>query len=291
MTLCLCCVGIRCRVGGSGGGVRSEWAGLWYCYHDCQVCVCGGWGGNVSLPPHLPPLLIFSSLFSPCLLSPFFPFFPSFLSSLLPPLSLLSFLPTFIPLSFSLCRYEEQLREQQNQLQKEDLSDMVAEHAAKQKVGEQNGSFLKAAEWENDISFLYHTQKRKRAAAATESGGKAAKKMKMKEFKFWNFVVLIYVSLLILLKILVLLVHPMKYYVLQYDVMWSDLHHHITSSLWVAWLHCAVKTLTIVCQVFFLVKGIFWDLHIPQERALRNPPIVNCDCSYLHDKSTLSDKH
>ena len=32
------------------------------------------------------------------------------------------------------CRYEEQLRERQGQLQKEDLSDMVAEHAAKQKV-------------------------------------------------------------------------------------------------------------------------------------------------------------
>lgn len=31
-------------------------------------------------------------------------------------------------------RYEETLREQQGQLQKEDLSDMVAEHAAKQKV-------------------------------------------------------------------------------------------------------------------------------------------------------------
>ena len=31
-------------------------------------------------------------------------------------------------------RYEQQMREQQGQLQKEDLSDMVAEHAAKQKV-------------------------------------------------------------------------------------------------------------------------------------------------------------
>ena len=31
-------------------------------------------------------------------------------------------------------RYEEQLREQQTHLQKEDLSDMVAEHAAKQKA-------------------------------------------------------------------------------------------------------------------------------------------------------------
>lgn len=31
-------------------------------------------------------------------------------------------------------RYEEQLKEQQNQLEKEDLSDMVAEHAARQKV-------------------------------------------------------------------------------------------------------------------------------------------------------------
>ena len=31
-------------------------------------------------------------------------------------------------------RYEEQVREQQSQLEKEDFSDMVAEHAAKQKV-------------------------------------------------------------------------------------------------------------------------------------------------------------
>ena len=31
-------------------------------------------------------------------------------------------------------RYEEQLKERESQLQKEDLSDMVAEHAAKQKV-------------------------------------------------------------------------------------------------------------------------------------------------------------
>ena len=38
------------------------------------------------------------------------------------------------PSTYTHCRYEEQLREQQNQVQKEDLSDMVAEHAAKQKV-------------------------------------------------------------------------------------------------------------------------------------------------------------
>jgi len=31
-------------------------------------------------------------------------------------------------------RYEQKLREEQSHLQKEDLSDMVAEHAAKQKV-------------------------------------------------------------------------------------------------------------------------------------------------------------
>ena len=31
-------------------------------------------------------------------------------------------------------RYEQQLKERESQLQKEDLSDMVAEHAAKQKV-------------------------------------------------------------------------------------------------------------------------------------------------------------
>lgn len=32
------------------------------------------------------------------------------------------------------CRYEEKLQEQQGQLEKDDLSDMVAEHAARQKV-------------------------------------------------------------------------------------------------------------------------------------------------------------
>lgn len=32
-------------------------------------------------------------------------------------------------------KYDQTLREQQSQLEKEDLSDMVAEHAAKQKVG------------------------------------------------------------------------------------------------------------------------------------------------------------
>lgn len=31
-------------------------------------------------------------------------------------------------------RYEQQIRENQSQLQKEDLSDMLAEHVAKQKV-------------------------------------------------------------------------------------------------------------------------------------------------------------
>lgn len=31
-------------------------------------------------------------------------------------------------------RYEQQMREQQSQLQKEDLSDMLAEHVARQKV-------------------------------------------------------------------------------------------------------------------------------------------------------------
>jgi len=32
-------------------------------------------------------------------------------------------------------KYEQTVREQQSQLEKEDLSDMLAEHAAKQKVG------------------------------------------------------------------------------------------------------------------------------------------------------------
>ena len=46
-----------------------------------------------------------------------------------------TFMTLYIPFLWRcLVRYEEQLREQQGQLQKEDLSDMVAEHAAKQKV-------------------------------------------------------------------------------------------------------------------------------------------------------------
>ena len=43
-----------------------------------------------------------------------------------------SLIPPALPLC--LLRYEEQVREQRNMIQKEDLSDMVAEHAAKQKV-------------------------------------------------------------------------------------------------------------------------------------------------------------
>lgn len=39
-------------------------------------------------------------------------------------------------------RYEEQLKERESQLQKEDLSDMVAEHAAKQKVSDPILPFL-----------------------------------------------------------------------------------------------------------------------------------------------------
>lgn len=33
-----------------------------------------------------------------------------------------------------LYRYDEQIKERENQIRKEDLSDMVAEHAAKQRV-------------------------------------------------------------------------------------------------------------------------------------------------------------
>ena len=84
------------------------------------VCLCGE---DASFPTSLnSSFLLFLSLLSASLLSSLLSF-PLFLH------------PTFDPLSLSLCRYEEQLREQQNQLQKEDLSDMVAEHAAKQKVG------------------------------------------------------------------------------------------------------------------------------------------------------------
>lgn len=70
-------------------------------------------------------------------------------------------------------RYEEQMKEK-NVLQKEDLSDMVAEHAAKQKVS----SFFQQG-WVYNAIWLFF-QKRKRAAA--DSGGKVSKKLK--EFKF-----------------------------------------------------------------------------------------------------------
>ena len=39
-------------------------------------------------------------------------------------------------------KYEEHVREQQAQVEKEDFSDMVAEHAAKQKVGAHTGPGL-----------------------------------------------------------------------------------------------------------------------------------------------------
>ena len=39
-------------------------------------------------------------------------------------------------------KYEEHVREQQAQVEKEDFSDMVAEHAAKQKVGGHRGTRL-----------------------------------------------------------------------------------------------------------------------------------------------------
>ena len=39
-------------------------------------------------------------------------------------------------------KYDQTMREQQSQLEKEDLSDMVAEHAAKQKVRSHLLAFL-----------------------------------------------------------------------------------------------------------------------------------------------------
>ena len=96
------------------------WGGVVICMHAC-VCV-----GKMLLfqPPSTLLSLLFPSLLSASLLSSLLSF-PLFLHLIFDP----------PPPSLSLCRYEEQLREQQNQLQKEDLSDMVAEHAAKQKVG------------------------------------------------------------------------------------------------------------------------------------------------------------
>lgn len=45
-------------------------------------------------------------------------------------------------------KYEEHVREQQAQVEKEDFSDMVAEHAAKQKVGAHMGpGCVRARDW------------------------------------------------------------------------------------------------------------------------------------------------
>lgn len=49
-------------------------------------------------------------------------------------------------------KYEEHVREQQAQVEKEDFSDMVAEHAAKQKVGATWD--LSSAAWEQGGSAL-----------------------------------------------------------------------------------------------------------------------------------------
>ena len=91
--------------------------------------------------------------------------------------------------SLSHCKYEEQLREQQNQMQKD-----IGEHAAKQKVGWTEGllNLNGPVFWSEDkkhffFLILYRAQKRKKTTA-TESEGRAAKKLKMKEFNFWNLV-------------------------------------------------------------------------------------------------------
>ena len=48
----------------------------------------------------------------------------------------INILDLFLLIFVAFLRYEEQLKERESQLQKEDLSDMVAEHAAKQKVSD-----------------------------------------------------------------------------------------------------------------------------------------------------------
>ena len=74
-------------------------------------------------------------------------------------------------------RYEQTLREQQGNLAKEDFSDMVAEHAAKQKV-----LLLLHFAWNmSQLFFFLQTQsKRKRQQQQTDT--KQTKKYK--EFKF-----------------------------------------------------------------------------------------------------------
>ena len=95
-------------------------------------------------------------------------------------------------------RYEEQLKEQQSHLEKEDLSDMVAEHAARQKVNCTSCLCysvhtyvcvcvcvcvwsLSTCCWSVTISHFYLPQHKRKKAA---DSGKPTKKLK--EFKFWN---------------------------------------------------------------------------------------------------------
>lgn len=75
-------------------------------------------------------------------------------------------------------RYEQTLREQQSNLAKEDFSDMVAEHAAKQKVSLAN-LFVLIISVKPYCVFILQS-KRKRQQQQTDN--KQAKKYK--EFKF-----------------------------------------------------------------------------------------------------------
>lgn len=53
-------------------------------------------------------------------------------------------------------KYEEHVREQQAQVEKEDFSDMVAEHAAKQKVGGHRGTRLGVSrDWYQGLLFQW----------------------------------------------------------------------------------------------------------------------------------------
>ena len=63
-------------------------------------------------------------------------------------------------------------------MQKEDLSDMVAEHAAKQKVC----AVATIDHSINLLSFFFSTLQKRKRPAGDSGGGKATKKLK--EFKF-----------------------------------------------------------------------------------------------------------
>lgn len=78
-------------------------------------------------------------------------------------------------------KYEEHVREQQAQVEKEDFSDMVAEHAAKQKVQTHRTRFYSRHQPHFTTNTPLNSQQKKRKAQPQDTRGGAKK---YKEFKF-----------------------------------------------------------------------------------------------------------